>query len=140
MNIEPPRAVSHDVAQAINQGLVASGQTLDEADLNRFVVSLCSGDGTILGGCIGEIAFRSARVSELWVHADLRGGGWGTKLLAAAEAHARANNCQRIHIETRNSGAKRLYERCGFEVFGELPNYHGEESLWYLTQEFAGAT
>src|SRR5579872_2000024 len=41
--------------------------------------------GWMWGGCLD--------VRYLWVHEDHRGHGHGTRLLAAAEGHARASGC-----------------------------------------------
>ncbi|KNG94411.1 hypothetical protein ATO11_06745 [Pseudaestuariivita atlantica] len=112
--------------------LVEAGQALAEADMPTFLLTLRNEDGTLIGGCKGEIAFRSAHVSELWVDAAQRGRGIGQRLLNAAEAHARARSCTRIHIETRNPAARRLYEKAGYRVFGTLADYADGADYWYL--------
>lgn len=66
------------------------------------------------------------------MHADLRGQGMGAALLKRAEDHARDQSCIRIHIETRSEGARRLYERVGYSVFGTLPKYEGTQAFYYL--------
>jgi len=52
------------------------------------------------------------------VDATLRGHGIGTKLLQAIEAQARSRGCKSIRLDVidTNPGARRLYERFGFEA------------------------
>lgn len=130
--IEIHAPVHNALGLALQKGLEDAGQTLTEADLRPFLLSVTDDSGALRAGCRGEIAFRSARVSQLWVHANLRGQGIGAALLRKAEAHARMEKCIRIHIETRSEGARRLYERLGYSVFGTLPDYDGTQAFYYL--------
>ncbi|MEO0939344.1 MAG: N-acetyltransferase [Pseudomonadota bacterium] len=118
----------------LHDNLTATGQSLPEEDLPDFLFVITDQNGTLTAGCKGEIAFQTAHIAELWVHESLRGQGIGTKLLARADAHARAQGCTRIQIETRNPAAKRLYEAQGYHVFGELKNYDGPNSLVYMVK------
>jgi ribosomal protein S18 acetylase RimI-like enzyme len=61
---------------------------------------------------------RDAFVTELWVVAEARGAGLGPRLLQAVEQHARAADVFALHLVVRpeNEGARRLYEREGFEL------------------------
>ncbi|NSX56973.1 GNAT family N-acetyltransferase [Parasulfitobacter algicola] len=132
MKIERYIPVPSQLAEELHQHLVETDQTLSNDELITFLLSVTDDHGNLCAGCKGEIAFKSARVSELWVSEGNRGNGFGTKLLAEAEAIAVERDCERIHLETRNPKAKLLYERLGYSVFGELPNYEGTLSFYYL--------
>jgi aminoglycoside 6'-N-acetyltransferase len=58
----------------------------------------------------------------LSVAEDWRGRGVGTALMAAAEAWARAHGATRMILDlaAANDGARRLYDRLGYEVHGLL--------------------
>ena len=73
-------------------------------------------------------------IASVCVAASARGSGIGTQLVAFAE--------QRIHRESPNvflcvssfnDGARRLYERLGFEYVGSLKNFivEGHDELLY---------
>lgn len=124
-------------AAELHERLADAGQALREDETTTFFLAATGPEGALEGACKGEIAFRSAHVSELWVNADLRGRGLGRKLLAEAEALAKERGCDRLHLETRNPKARRLYERLGYRVFGELPRYDGDAPFCYLSKEFA---
>lgn len=57
---------------------------------------------------------------RLYVHADFQSTGIGRRLMQAALNHPRLDAAERIYVDVweRNLGAKRLYERFGFEVVG----------------------
>lgn len=118
----------------LHENLASAGQMLRDDELKTFLLSVSAADGNMAAGCKGEIAFRSAHVSALWVDENQRGQGLGSRLLASAEDYAREQGCDRIHLETRNESARRLYERLGYDVFGALPDYEGTNTLYYLTK------
>lgn len=61
-------------------------------------------------------------VHDLAVTADYRGQGVGTMLLDAVIERARELGCCRVTLEvdTRNAGAKKVYERSGFVMTQEF--------------------
>jgi ribosomal protein S18 acetylase RimI-like enzyme len=58
--------------------------------------------------------------------------GIGTRLLAAAEAELRRRGyrCAEIGAERDNPGARRLYERLGYRVFGRDRHWYGYTTPW----------
>ena len=54
-----------------------------------------------------------------------RGGGLGRRLIAQVEARARAEGCEglTLHVAEGNEGARRLYERLGFQAQERSPRY-----------------
>jgi ribosomal protein S18 acetylase RimI-like enzyme len=65
-----------------------------------------------------EFAGRDGFVTELFVVRERRGHGLGRALLAAAEAHARGEGAQALHllVQPDNHVAQALYRRAGFAV------------------------
>lgn len=61
-------------------------------------------------------------IHDLGVHPSMRGKGVGTALLDAVERAARAAGCAVITLEVDddNDGARRLYERVGFSLNGDV--------------------
>ena len=121
-----------DTARELHNRLAEAGQSLRDSEMPSFSLSIVAENGELTAGCKGEIAFKSAHISELWVAENHRGKGVGSALLAEAEQLALDKGCHRIHLETRTEGGRRLYERTGYHVFGTLANYVGTQSFYYL--------
>ena len=116
----------------LHQNLADAGQALREDEFDVFLFNVTSSDGSMTAACKGEIDFRSAHISELWVDLRHRGEGLGSELIRSAEKFAKEKGCIRLHLETRNEKARELYEKLGYTVFGYLPNYEGENAFYYL--------
>ena len=67
-----------------------------------------------------------ARLYSIAVAETARGRGVAKALLAAVEAAARAHGRARLRLEVRkdNAGAIALYERLGFQRFGEKRGFY----------------
>ena len=120
------------MSRELSRHLADAGQALRDDELLTFLFSVTDSSGSLVAGCKGEIPFGSAHVSELWVSDEYRGQGLGTQLLKDVEGIALEKDCTRIRLETRNPRAKKLYESLGFVVFGELKEYEGLNSMYYL--------
>jgi GNAT superfamily N-acetyltransferase len=89
----------------------------------------------IHGGILGGIWGNWLHINFLWVADGLRRQGFGTRLLEAAEAQARDKGCRGVFLETHGFQARPFYERYGYEIVGEIPDYppgHG----YYLMRKF----
>jgi GNAT superfamily N-acetyltransferase len=84
---------------------------------------LTSVDGTIVGGMWARTGFQWLFVELLFVPEMLRGRGLGRELLDRAEQEAKRRGCIGAWLETLSPQARTLYERCGYTVFGEIPDY-----------------
>jgi ribosomal protein S18 acetylase RimI-like enzyme len=74
----------------------------------------------------------SCYIRDLWVHPDLRGQGYGTQLLQAAEQEARARGCQLVVLESYSFQAPGFYQRHGYEVFAVLEDHPLGHHNYYL--------
>lgn len=69
---------------------------------------------------------RLARLYSIAIDPDRRGQGLGERLMGAAEAYAHEHKRLYLRLEVRrdNRAAIRLYERLGYRLFGEHPDYY----------------
>lgn len=79
--------------------------------------------GEVAGGLLGQIWGDWLQVTYLWVALPFRHRGHAAALLAAAEAYAQERGCIGATLETHSPEARALYERQGYQVFGEIRDY-----------------
>jgi GNAT superfamily N-acetyltransferase len=84
---------------------------------------LTAADGTVVGGMWARTGFQWGFVELLFVPESLGGRGLGRELLDQAEQEAGRRRCIGAWLETLSPQARTLYERCGYTVFGEIPDY-----------------
>lgn len=101
-------------------------------NFRQLVVVACDERGEIVGGLAGNTHWTWLFVAKLWTAEEVRGMGIASAMLAAAENEARKRGCDRANIDTLNRDARRLYEKLGYRVYGELPDYVPGNTRWYL--------
>ncbi len=79
--------------------------------------------GGLCGGLTADLWGKWMHIQYLWVDEALRKQGYGEKLMQMAEDEARAYGCQNAHVETFSFQARPFYERLGYQVVAELPDY-----------------
>ncbi len=92
-------------------------------------------DGDILGGVIGEKYWEWFHLDLLWIQEDLRGKGYGEKLLAAVEEEAKKKGAKHVFLDTFTFQAPGFYQKYGYQVFGELPDFPPGHQRFYFTKE-----
>lgn len=92
-------------------------------------------DQDIVGGLIGETHWDWFYVNLLWLKADLRGHGYGHRLLTLAEEEARQRGAQHAYLDTFSFQAPDFYKQHGYEVFGELKDFPPGHQRYYLTKQ-----
>ncbi|KAB0679924.1 GNAT family N-acetyltransferase [Aureimonas leprariae] len=85
-------------------------------------------------GLTGYTAWNWLFTGNLWIAERHRGRGLAARLLDAAEAEALHRGCRGAWIDTFNPKAKAAYERCGYAVFGELPDFVAGRSRFFLAK------
>jgi GNAT superfamily N-acetyltransferase len=92
------------------------------ADHRELILLVRDADGGLAGGLLGETYWGWLHIGILWLDEKIRGQGFGTRLLAAAEAEARRRGCHHAHLDTMSFQALPFYEKQGYRVWGELPD------------------
>ena len=97
----------------------------------QLFISLCASDETVYGGVLAYTHSEWLEIEFIWVAEVRRGCGLGTRMIAAAEHEARGRGCQRAYLDTGTSPFASFFLHRGYQVCGELLNYHaGAPRLW----------
>jgi ribosomal protein S18 acetylase RimI-like enzyme len=107
------------VAASLAAEIVAGFAPRDELPLS---IVASAGDA-VVGGLNGSTHWGWCYIRQLWVQADWRRQGLGQRLLAEAEARARARRCVGLYVDTFDPHAAAFYERAGFERFGRIEDF-----------------
>lgn len=100
----------------------------------RLCFVLRGPDQEVVGGVIGVTHWNWLSIDLMWVREDLRGRGYGRRLLALAEEEARKRGAEYAHVDTFSFQAPGFYEKYGYQVFGELADFPPGHQRYYLTK------
>jgi GNAT superfamily N-acetyltransferase len=92
-------------------------------------------DQEIVGGVIGATHWDWLHIDLMWVREELRGRGYGHRLLMAAEDEARQRGAKNAYLDTFSFQAPDFYKRHGYQVFGELQDFPTGHQRYYLAKK-----
>lgn len=81
------------------------------------------GHGRLLGGLRGFVFLYWLNIDVLFVEADARGAGLGSRLLAEAECQAIAWGARHAKLETFEWQAPAFYRKHGYEEYARIDDY-----------------
>lgn len=100
----------------------ASRKLLSDSSRERYVASVGKDRAGFL--ILNMSGAFSGYIQTVCVAPEFRGGGWGTRLVRFAEERVfRDSPNVFLCVSSFNRGARRLYERLGYVLVGELPDY-----------------
>ena len=101
------------------------------ARTRRFRLLLRDEQHNVYGGIVGSIAWKSMKISTLWIREDYRGLGYGKVLIEKAEEEAVKEQCRLIMLETTSFHAHGFYLKMGYEEVGNIADFP-EGHTFYL--------
>ncbi|MDJ0923438.1 MAG: GNAT family N-acetyltransferase [Acidimicrobiia bacterium] len=128
---EPDPADVEALAVGLNEH---SGAIVGTLGFRPLAVFARGKDGDLVGGAYGFVNWTWLQISLLWVAAEQRGKGLGSRLLEEIEVAAAARGCTRAHLDTFAFQAKPFYERHGYEVFATLDDYPPGHQRFFLVK------
>ena len=101
----------------------------------RLCFVLKGPDQAVLGGVIGITYWDWLYIDLMWIQEELRGRGFGHKLLTLAEEEARGRGAKNVYLDTFSFQAPDFYKKHGYRVFGELPDFPPGHQRYFLTKQ-----
>jgi GNAT superfamily N-acetyltransferase len=120
----------------IGKGIVDfNRQQAGQDNCQRLCFALYAPDKEIAGGALGEIYWDWLHLDLMWVRDELRGCGYGHRLLIAIEDEARRRGARNVFLDTFSFQAPDFYKQHGYRVFGELQDFPRGHQRYFLTKE-----
>ena len=110
-------------------------QQVGDNNFQRLCFALQTPDEEIVGGVLGEVYWGWLYVDLLWVKDELRGKGYGQRLMELLEEEARKLGAKNAYLDTFSFQAPDFYKRQGYQVFGELQNFPPGHQRYFLTKQ-----
>ena len=107
-------------------------------DGQELAVFVRGEDGEIRGGLYGWTWAGRLQIQYLWLHDSLRGQGYGSRLLAAAEEAGRQRGCPVAFVETYSFQAPDFYRAHGYEIYHTQDEFPPGHWHYFLKKSLVG--
>ena len=91
--------------------------------------------GEIVAGLTGKTYWNYLEIAFLWVADAYRNQGRATAIVKAAEDEAAERGCQYVLLDTYSFQALGFYKKLGYEEYGTLAHFTGEQTRHYLRKD-----
>ncbi len=89
----------------------------------------------IMGGIVAFIYWDWLYIDLMWIKEELRGCGYGRRLLMRVEDESRKRGVKHAYLDTFSFQAPGFYEKQGYQVFGELSDFPKGHRRYFFTKE-----
>lgn len=87
----------------------------------------------IVGGVFAVSYWGGLAIDLFWISERYRGSGFGSQLLERAETEGRSRGANKAFLNTHTFQAPGFYEKCGYELYGELKDFPpGYDRRYYV--------
>jgi GNAT superfamily N-acetyltransferase len=127
--------VSEEDRQSIRKALIAySDDFAGPSNWAGLDLLVRDDSGAVIGGLHGRTGRGWLFIELLALPPALRGSGLGTKLMDMAEQEARKRGCIGVYLDTFSFQARPFYEKRGYRMFAEIPDYPTGHARYFLSR------
>jgi ribosomal protein S18 acetylase RimI-like enzyme len=108
-------------------------------DGELLCVFLRGSEQEVVGGAYGWTWGGACYIRYLFLPAEMRRLGLGTRVMNEVERAARARGCRQIILETHDFQASGFYRRLGFAITGQVEDYPRGHSCLTMVKRLDGA-
>lgn len=141
MELELTTIASERDAKAISQGVVefnrqsVPGLENVEDEIRFFIFAKDA--NRVVGGIRAVCFWNTLHIELLWLAAEIRGSGVGSKMLAMAEAFAVERGYANALVETTSWQARPFYEKQGYVLMATIAGRPKGHASHYLHKSLA---
>ena len=106
-----------------------------DSNYRKLVVLVKDESSRVVGGLVGGTYWNWLYVDLFWLEEELRGKGYGGKLLDLAEREAIRRGCAHVFLDTFSFQARPFYEKHGYRVFGTLDDFPPGHKRYFLQKD-----
>jgi GNAT superfamily N-acetyltransferase len=139
IEIREEQALEQSEMQRIYHGLVATDPISQPRNYQPLFLSLRDSDKRLVGGVLASIVWDWLAIDALWVENEIRGKGYGRRLLERAEEIARGRGCTHVRLDTFDFQARAFYERAGYSVYAQLDGFPPGHVQFHMTKQLGSA-
>lgn len=122
--------------QAVREGLdEQSNITKNFGNIEPFAFAIVDFDGKFYGGLRGVSYYGCLYIDMLWVTSELRGQGFGVKLVKKAEEVAKLRQCNFITVQDFNNQALDFYLKQGYKLIFEQYGFYHNAKMNFLRKD-----
>lgn len=126
-----PKAV-----QILNEGIMAHAKQIKGfGPIQFFGFFIHDENNQIVGGCQCDMLYGCLYVGSLWVSENLRGQGYGTKLMRSVEKLAKEQHCNFVAVNTMSWEALDFYKKLGFIVEFERSGFIDNAIFYFMRKD-----
>lgn len=103
--------------------------------VHEFGLALRDNTGEVVGGVIASVLWEWLHVHVIWVSDDLRGEGYGSGLLVAAESQGLSLGCRYAKLHTFSFQARPFYEKHGYAMIAETKDFPRGHSQYLMFKQ-----
>ncbi len=134
IEINEEQSLDESEIQRIHAGLVATDPVDQPRQYAPLLLSLRDSDLRLVGGVLASTVWNWLSIDALWVNPELRGLGYGSRLVAQAERVARSRGCTHARLDTFDYQARAFYERLGYSVYAQLEGFPEGHAQLHMTK------
>ena len=107
-------------------------QQAGDTRFQRICFVVTGPEQAIAGGVIAAMYWNWLYIDLLWVKEELRGCGYGHRLLEMAEEEGRKRGAENAYLDTFSFQAPEFYKRHGYQVFGQLDDFPADHKRFFF--------
>jgi GNAT superfamily N-acetyltransferase len=131
--IEKPE---QSVWQIVGQGLDRyNTEKAGDPEAQRICFAVQGPGQEIAGGVVAAVYWDWLFIDLMWIEENLRGRGYGSRLLTLVEEEARQRGARHAYLDTFSFQAPDFYQRHGYQLFGELCDFPAGHRRYFLMKQ-----